>query len=101
MRLIRAFRDCKQRSLTVSKKAPTVSKRASPFGDAPLSRKILVSVKFLSVILGPEMAAPIARSAGKTMSIKFFVLGGGGVFWVLGGGGECRFYFTGARICLN
>ena len=28
--LIRTFRDCKQRSLTVSKKAPTVSKKASP-----------------------------------------------------------------------
>ena len=28
MRLIRALRDCKQRSLTVSKKAPTVSKNA-------------------------------------------------------------------------
>ena len=30
MRLIRALRDCKQRSLTVSKKAPTVGKKASP-----------------------------------------------------------------------
>ena len=30
VRLIRAFRDCKQRSLSVSKKAPTVSKKASP-----------------------------------------------------------------------
>ena len=30
-RLIRALRDCKQRSLTVSKKAPTVSKKASPW----------------------------------------------------------------------
>ena len=30
VRLIRAFRDCKQRSLTVSKKAPTVSQKASP-----------------------------------------------------------------------
>ena len=30
MRLIRPLRDCKQRSLTVSKKAPTVSKKASP-----------------------------------------------------------------------
>ena len=30
VRLIRALRDCKQRSLTVSKKAPTVSKQASP-----------------------------------------------------------------------
>ena len=33
-------------------------------------------------------------SAGKTMSIKFLLLGGGGYFgfW---GGGECRFYFYG------
>ena len=30
VRLIRALRGCKQRSLTVSKKAPTVSKKASP-----------------------------------------------------------------------
>ena len=30
VRLIRALRDCKQRSLTVSKKAPTVSEKASP-----------------------------------------------------------------------
>ena len=30
VRLIRASRDCKPRSLTVSKKAPTVSKKASP-----------------------------------------------------------------------
>ena len=30
VRLIKALRDCKQRSLTVSKKAPTVSKKASP-----------------------------------------------------------------------
>ena len=30
LRLIRALSDCKQRSLTVSKKAPTVTKKASP-----------------------------------------------------------------------
>ena len=40
-----------------------------------------------------------ALSAGKTsMSIKFLVLEGGGVFWVCfwgGGGGKCRFYFYG------
>ena len=41
-------------------------------------------------------------SAGKALSIKFRVLGGGGVFWVFGGGGgECRFFFMGARIFLN
>ena len=31
VRLLSALRDCKQRSLTVSKKAPTVSKKASPW----------------------------------------------------------------------
>ena len=30
----------------------------------------------------------------KTLSIKFRVFFGGGVFWVLGGG-KCRFYFYG------
>ena len=34
MHLISALRDCKQRSLTVSKKAPTVSKKASPLFHA-------------------------------------------------------------------
>ena len=68
-----------------------------------LFRKILVSVKFLSAILGPEMAAPILWTPGKmpsfcrrtSMSIKFFVFWGGGGFWVLRGGGGCRFYFYG------
>ena len=36
VRLISALRDCKQRTLTVSKKAPTVSKEASPFSKRPL-----------------------------------------------------------------
>ena len=52
-----------------------------------------MSVKCLSAILGPEMAAPIlwaprkcVRSAGKAMPIKFLVLGGGGYFGFLGGG---------------
>ena len=36
MCLIRALRDCKQRSLTVSKKAPTVSRKASRFVPIPL-----------------------------------------------------------------
>ena len=35
MHLIRASRDCKQRSLTVSKKAPTVIKKASPERNTP------------------------------------------------------------------
>ena len=66
-------------------------------------RKILVSVKFVSAILGPEMAAPILWTPGKN---AFFLQknlhvhkiprfgGGGGEFW-FGGGGKCRFYFYG------
>ena len=78
--LIRALRDCKQRSLT---------------------QKILVSVKFVSAILGPEMAAPIygrlekcVPSAGKTHVHKiprFRVFS----FW--GGGGEVPILFLWAR----
>ena len=57
-------------------------------------RKILVSVKFLSALLGPEMGASILWTPGKCvlsagkkpMSIKFLILGGGGGFGVLGGG---------------
>ena len=70
-------------------------------------RKILVSVKFVSAILGPEMGASIkflwtpgkcALSAGKTNVHKIIVLGG--VFWVLGGG-SADFIFMGARIFLT
>ena len=65
-------------------------------------RKILVSVKFVSAILGPEMGAPILWTPGKMrsfcrkkpMSIKFLVVGGG-CFGFFGGGGECQFYFYG------
>ena len=57
-------------------------------------RKILVSVKFLSAILGPEMGASIFMDAWKNalflqekpMSIKFLVLGGGYFGFFLGGG---------------
>ena len=35
VRLIRALRDCKQRSLSVSKKAPTVSEKEPPFAKPP------------------------------------------------------------------
>ena len=67
-------------------------------------RKILVSVKYLSAILGPEIAAPILWTPGKhasvlqgkPMSIKFLVLGGG--FWGFLGGGSADFIFMGARI---
>ena len=63
-------------------------------------RKILVSVKSLSAILGPEMAVPILWAPGKMRSFcrknnvhKIPPFRGG----ILGffGGGECRFYFCG------
>ena len=65
-------------------------------------RKILVSAKFVSAILGPETAAPILWAP----RISAFFLQenlhvhkiprflGGGVFG-FGGGGKCRFYFYG------
>ena len=66
-------------------------------------RKILVSVKFVSAILGPGMGAPILWTPGKD---AFFLqekpcpqnspLFGG----VLGGGGSADFIFMGARIFL-
>ena len=66
-------------------------------------RKILVSVKFLSAILGPEMAASILWTPGKMRSFcrknlhvhKFLVFLGGGWYFGFWGGGECRFYFYG------
>ena len=60
----------------------------------------LVSVKFVSAILGPEMGAPIlwtpgkkcVLSAGKNHVRKIPLIW---VFFFLGGGGKCRFYFYG------
>ena len=57
-----------------------------------------MSVKFVSAILGPAMAAPILWTPGKMRSFcrknlhvhKILRFGGGGL-----GGGECRFYFYG------
>ena len=74
-----------------------------PPGTKPIHiRKILVSVKFVSAILGPEMGASILWTPGKmlsfcrkTMSIKFLVLEGGGGILGFGWGGECRFYLYG------
>ena len=72
--------------------------------------KIPVSTKFVSAILGPEMAAPILWTPGKNafflqekpMSIKYLVLGGGGILvFFLGGGGSANFSFMGARIFLR
>ena len=70
-------------------------------------RDILVSVKFLSAILGPEMAAPIFMDAWKNASvlqenhvhkIPRFRVGGYFGFW---GGGSADFIFMGARIFLR
>ena len=71
--------------------------------QGPKIRKILVSVKLLSAILGPEMGVSILWTSGekaffpqeKPVSIKFLVFGGGEFGFFLGGGGECRFYFYG------
>ena len=73
--------------------------------DRPYFRKILVSVKFLSATLGPEMGASILWTPGKKrsfcrkkpMSIEFLVLGGG-ILGLGGGGGSADFIFMGARI---
>ena len=66
-------------------------------------RKILMSVKFVFAIPGPEMAAPILWAPGKMRSFcrKNHVhkiprfRGGGGYLGLGGGGGKCRFYFYG------
>ena len=78
-----------------------IRKRGVQFGN-PEIRKILVSVKFVSAILGPEMGASILWTPGKMRSFlqekthvhKIPRFRGGGYFgfW---GGGECRFYFYG------
>ena len=71
-------------------------------------RKILlVSVKFVSAILGPETAAPILWTPGKMRSFcrKTYVHKiprfRGGYFGFAGGGGSADFIFMGARIFLT
>ena len=76
------------------------------FSKGAIFRKILlVSVKFVSAILGPEMAAPILWTPGKMRSFcrknhvrKIPPFKGGGVG---GGGGSADFIFMGARIFLK
>ena len=65
-----------------------------------------MSVKFVSAILGPEMAARLLWAPGKMRSFcrktyvhKISRFRGGGVFWV-GGGGSADFIFMGAGIFL-
>ena len=88
----------KMGNFTPTPSAPT------PFGT---SRKILVSVKFVSAILGPEMAAPILWTPGKMRSFcrktcvhKIPRFRGGGYFGFGGWGGSADFIFMGARIFL-
>ena len=70
-----------------------------------LSEKILVSVKFLSAILGPDMAAPILwapRISAFFLQENLHVrknlrIRGGGKCFFLGGGGEVPILFLWAR----
>ena len=69
--------------------------------------KILVSVKCLSAILGPEMAAPILWTPGKKRPFCrknhvniILVFRGGGILGFFFGGGKADFIFMGARIFL-
>ena len=81
--------------------APTaISTPPHPLQRRGSNQKILVSVIFLSAILGPEMGASIygrqekcVLSAGKTHVHRIPRFGGGVYFgfW----GGECRLYFYG------
>ena len=73
----------------------------------PWIRKILVSVKFVSAILGPEMAAPILWTPGKNafflqenLHVHKIPRFGGGDIW-FGGGGSADFIFMGAGIFLT
>ena len=74
--------------------------------ESSFRKILLVSVKFLSAILGPEMGASIlwtpgrcVLSAGKTHVHKIPRFRGGGLGF-LGGGGSADFIFMGARIFL-
>ena len=68
-----------------------------------------MSVKFLSAILGSEMAAPILWTPGfffafflqENLRVHKIPRFSGGVFWVWGAGGGADFIFMGAGIFLN
>ena len=77
-------------------------------GRTPFFRKILVSVKFLSAILGPGMGASILWTPGKMRSFcrknnvhKIPRFRGGGGYFGFWGGGSSDFIIMGARIFLN
>ena len=94
--------------LTVGRMSAGISGPKLPFwADFPFL-KIPVSVKFVSAILGPEMAAPIlwaprisAFFLQENLHVhKFPRFGGGGLFWVWGGE-SADFTFVGAGIFLS
>ena len=72
VRLISALGDCKQRSLTVSKKAPTVSKKLPPFTMHPICiLLILVDKDGLATIYG-QPAEHVKKSRVKTARFTNF-----------------------------
>ena len=73
----------------------------APFQKNPRVRKIRVRNSGAGNGCADFMDAwkKCVRSAGKTMSIKFLVLGGG--YFGFGGGGSADFIFMGARIFLT
>ena len=85
--------------LRSSARAPTIKTvRGTVAIEGVFGKILLVSVKFVSAILGPEMGAPILWTPGKMRSfcrknhVRKTPLFWGGFG---GGGGECRFYFYG------
>ena len=91
----------------LSKSSWSNSHRKLLNGGGTKFRKILVSIKSVSAILGPGMAAPILWTPGKMPSFcrktcvrKILVLRGGGILGLGGGGGSADFIFMGAGIFL-
>ena len=58
VRLIRALKNCKQRSLTASKKAPTVSKKASP------AKKASVNLHPIALTMGAAVKEKLRPPSG-------------------------------------
>ena len=61
VRLIRALRDCKQRSLNVSKNAPTVSEKASPAATVQGSMTMLKAIHSHTLLMGVAEEGAIRR----------------------------------------
>ena len=98
MNMLGAHKQQQQAKITNKTKSPEIFFRFAFF------RKVLVSVKLLSAILGPEMGAPILWTPGKN---AFFLQEKthvhkiprfrGGYFGFLGGGGGVPILFLWAR----